>query len=176
MKKVIRIGDPTDHGGSVTSATSTTVFFGKNVSVVGDSVSCPKQGHVNCVIVEGDPSWSIGGKAVALDGHKVSCGATLISTLGQVSRDYVASVSDIVMPAMPVMPVLADDEVIEHWYTLEDENGKPVEGYCYDLYSGDERITHKGSFDSGKTDAVQGGDSEFVMWLARDAAKRDVVS
>ncbi|MEN6082906.1 PAAR domain-containing protein [Chromobacterium piscinae] len=91
MKKVIRIGDPTDHGGSVTSATSTTSFFGKNVAVVGDSVSCPQQGHTNCVIVEGDPSWSIGGKAVALEGNKVSCGATLISTLGQVSRDYVGS-------------------------------------------------------------------------------------
>ncbi|WP_082113895.1 PAAR domain-containing protein [Chromobacterium vaccinii] len=91
MKPVIRLGDPTDHGGNVTSASSTTTMFGKAVALVGDSVSCPQQGHTNCVIVEGDPSWTVGGKGVALQGHKVSCGATLISTLGQVMRSYEGS-------------------------------------------------------------------------------------
>ncbi|WP_440029786.1 PAAR domain-containing protein [Chromobacterium amazonense] len=91
MKRVIRIGDPTDHGGNVTSASSTTSMFGKAVALVGDSVSCPKQGHVNCVIVEGDPSWTIGGKGVALEGHTVSCGAKLISTMGEVGRSYEGS-------------------------------------------------------------------------------------
>ncbi|AXE28925.1 hypothetical protein DK842_02765 [Chromobacterium phragmitis] len=84
MKPVIRIGDPTDHGGNVTSASSTTTAFGKPIALVGDSVSCPRQGHTNCTIVEGDSSWTVNGKAVALEGHAVSCGAKLISTLGQV--------------------------------------------------------------------------------------------
>ncbi|MGC0151864.1 PAAR domain-containing protein [Chromobacterium vaccinii] len=88
MKPVIRLGDPTDHGGAVVSASSTTTMFGKAVALVGDSVTCPRQGHTNCVIVEGDPSWTVGGKGVALEGHKTSCGATLISTLGQVMRSY----------------------------------------------------------------------------------------
>ncbi|WP_083339101.1 PAAR domain-containing protein [Chromobacterium sphagni] len=91
MKRIIRLGDPTDHGGNVVSASSTTTMFGKAVALVGDSVSCPKQGHVNCTIVEGDPSWTIGGKGVALEGHKVSCGATLISTMGEVGRNYEGS-------------------------------------------------------------------------------------
>ncbi|WP_083370161.1 PAAR domain-containing protein [Chromobacterium sphagni] len=91
MKRIIRLGDPTDHGGNVVSASSTTTMFGKAVALVGDSVSCPKQGHVNCTIVEGDPSWTIGGKGVALEGHKVSCGATLISTMGEVGRNYESS-------------------------------------------------------------------------------------
>ncbi|WP_106076135.1 PAAR domain-containing protein [Chromobacterium amazonense] len=91
MKKVIRLGDPTDHGGNVTSASGTTTMFGKAVALVGDSVSCPKQGHTNCVIVEGDPSWTVGGKGVALEGHTVSCGAKLISTMGEVGRDYQSS-------------------------------------------------------------------------------------
>ncbi|MEO9453155.1 PAAR domain-containing protein [Chromobacterium phragmitis] len=54
------------------------------IALVGDSVSCPRQGHTNCTIVEGDSSWTVNGKAVALEGHAVSCGAKLISTLGQV--------------------------------------------------------------------------------------------
>ncbi|MBP4052024.1 PAAR domain-containing protein [Chromobacterium violaceum] len=84
MKPVIRIGDPTDHVGNVTSASSTTTAFGKPIALVGDRVSCPRQGHTNCTIVEGDSSWTVDGKAVALEGHAVSCGAKLISTLGQV--------------------------------------------------------------------------------------------
>ncbi|AUH52364.1 PAAR domain-containing protein [Chromobacterium sp. ATCC 53434] len=91
MKRVIRIGDPTSHGGKVVSASATTSMFGKAVALIGDAVSCPQNGHVNCVIVEGDPSWTVGGKAVALEGHKVSCGAALISTMGEVGRDYESS-------------------------------------------------------------------------------------
>lgn len=88
MKRVIRLGDPTSHGGAVLSATATTSMFGKQVALLGDKVSCPQKGHSNCVIIEGDPSWDIGGKPVALEGHKVSCGAVLISTMPQVERSY----------------------------------------------------------------------------------------
>ncbi|TDR79836.1 PAAR domain-containing protein [Paludibacterium purpuratum] len=86
MKPPIRLGDPTSHGGEVVSAAATTKLFGKPVACVGDRVSCPKEGHSNCVIVEGDESWKVGGKAVALDGHKTSCGAVLIATLGEVGK------------------------------------------------------------------------------------------
>ncbi|AGH87342.1 PAAR motif family (plasmid) [Ralstonia pseudosolanacearum FQY_4] len=37
-------------------------------------------GHRDCVIVEGDPNVKIDGRMVAFHGHKVSCGATLISS------------------------------------------------------------------------------------------------
>lgn len=86
MKPAIRLGDSTSHGGTVTSAAATTTLFGKQVACVGDAVSCPKDGHNNCTIAEGDPGWLVGGKPVALDGHKASCGAVLISSLPQVSK------------------------------------------------------------------------------------------
>lgn len=89
MKKVIRLGDPTSHGGTVLSAAPYRVFYDKPVARMGDKVSCPMKGHNNCVIVEGDPSWIVDGKPVALEGHLVSCGAVLISTLKEVDRDYV---------------------------------------------------------------------------------------
>jgi len=80
MKKVIRLGDSTSHGGTVLSASSSTVVQGKAVALVGDQVSCPQDGHGPAVIVEGDPNWIIDGKAVALEGHKTSCGAALIAS------------------------------------------------------------------------------------------------
>ncbi|GAA5787043.1 hypothetical protein GCM10007860_31940 [Chitiniphilus shinanonensis] len=86
MKRVVRLGDPTSHGGTVVGASSTTVVMGKQVARLGDAVSCPRPGHSNCVIVEADPNWLVDGKPVALDGHKVSCGATLIATIPNMER------------------------------------------------------------------------------------------
>lgn len=85
---MIRLGDPTSHGGQVVSATSNFVMFDKQVARIGDSVKCPKKGHGVCTIVEGDPTWTIDGRNVALEGHKTSCGAVLISTLPNVMRNY----------------------------------------------------------------------------------------
>ena len=159
MKRVIRLGDPTDHGGNVVSAAATTSMFGKQVACVGDAVSCPQQGHTNCVIVEGDSSWTIGGKGVALEGHKVSCGATLISTLGQVQRDYESSASASAGAPVGAMaataaalaatvPLFFNDKfqlldqasqypLARHAYAIERENGELEHGV-----TDDEGYTH----------------------------------
>jgi uncharacterized Zn-binding protein involved in type VI secretion len=79
MRGVIRLGDPTTHGGAVTSASGRSTVMGKPVARVGDSVSCPH--HRDCVIKEGDSNVLVDGIAVAFDGHEVSCGARLISTV-----------------------------------------------------------------------------------------------
>ncbi|WP_426715335.1 PAAR domain-containing protein [Chromobacterium violaceum] len=154
MKRVIRIGDPTDHGGNVTSASSTTSMFGKAVALVGDSVSCPKQGHVNCVIVEGDPSWTVGGKGVALEGHKVSCGATLISTMGEVGRSYegsgsatTGSTSSLANTAAAVTAATAATKLMfNDKYQLQDDDGQPLKNAEYTIIRAD------GSKENGKTD------------------------
>lgn len=87
-KHVIRLGDPTTHGGVVVSATGHFEMLGKPVARLGDKVTCPILGHGGCTIAEGDPLWSIDGIPVALEGHKTSCGASLISTLPNVTRSY----------------------------------------------------------------------------------------
>ncbi|MBI5750628.1 MAG: PAAR domain-containing protein [Hydrogenophilales bacterium] len=86
MRRVIRLGDSTSHGGEVVSAAGNYSIMGKNAARVGDSCTCPRRGHSNCTIAEGDPSWAIDGRAVALEGHKTTCGAELISSLGNLGR------------------------------------------------------------------------------------------
>ncbi|WP_323122243.1 PAAR domain-containing protein [Burkholderia alba] len=81
MKNVIRVGDPTSHGGVVETGDSTFMVDGKAVARVGDTCICPIAGHQACVIVEGDPNFIVGDRAVAFDGHHTSCGATLQSTV-----------------------------------------------------------------------------------------------
>jgi len=81
MRRIIRLGDPTSHGGKVVSASDNFSIMGIKVARKGDACTCPHPGHTNCVIVEGDPKHRIGGIEVAYEGHQVSCGAVLISSL-----------------------------------------------------------------------------------------------
>lgn len=81
MRGVIRLNDPTSHGGKVISASPKSVVMGRTVARKGDACSCPKRGHRNCIIAEGDPGVLIDGVPVAFEGHKTSCGAVLMSTM-----------------------------------------------------------------------------------------------
>ena len=83
MRNVIRLGDPTSHGGKVESVGADYFTVdGTTVARVGDVCSCPIKGHDNCTIAEGDPDHVIDGVAVAYEGHKTTCGAGLIATIG----------------------------------------------------------------------------------------------
>ncbi len=81
MKGVIRLNDPTSHGGRVVAAAPKTTVMGVAVARKGDRCMCPLPGHTVCRIAEGDPKVTIDGVPVAFEGHKTTCGATLISTM-----------------------------------------------------------------------------------------------
>jgi len=85
MPNVVRLNDPTSHGGSVVKVAATHfTVSGIAVACVGDKCICPV--HGSGTITEGDPNHTINGIAVAYDGHKTSCGATLKSTVTNFSR------------------------------------------------------------------------------------------
>jgi uncharacterized Zn-binding protein involved in type VI secretion len=84
MANVIRLNDPTSHGGKVASVAATHFTVGGiAVACVGDKCTCPLHGPGT--IVEGDATHTIGGIAVAYQGHKTSCGAVLMATVGNFS-------------------------------------------------------------------------------------------
>ncbi len=60
MPRVIRLGDSTDHGGAVVQ-TSASNFKVNGVAVArkGDRCSCPRDGHQDCVIIEGDEHFKV---------------------------------------------------------------------------------------------------------------------
>ena len=83
MPNIIRLGDPTSHGGKVISAgASDYLVDGLAVVRVDDQCSCPIPGHGVTKVIEGDPDYIVEGKPVACAGHKTGCGAQLISTIG----------------------------------------------------------------------------------------------
>lgn len=86
MPNVIRLNDPMSHGGQVTKVAATHFTVdGIPVACVGNACVCPVHGPVT--IVEGESRHTIGGVAVAYDGHKTSCGATLTSTITNFSHN-----------------------------------------------------------------------------------------
>lgn len=86
-RKIIRVGDPTDHGGQVlASGAPHFKVNGIAVALKGDPCSCPRQGHTNCVIAEGDDGHTINGVPVAYEGHRTSCGAVLTATVESFSK------------------------------------------------------------------------------------------
>lgn len=81
MPNVIRLGDGTSHGGKVTSVSATHFKVGGiAVARVGDPCSCPVKGHDQSKIAEGNPRHKIDGVAVAYEGNKTTCGATLLAS------------------------------------------------------------------------------------------------
>lgn len=86
MRGIIRLNDPTSHGGRVISAAAGSVVMGVAVARKGDLCLCPLPGHQACVIAEGDPKVLIDGIPVAFEGHVTSCGASLISTVPDSAR------------------------------------------------------------------------------------------
>jgi uncharacterized Zn-binding protein involved in type VI secretion len=81
MPNVIRLGDPTSHGGKVENASAAWFTVGGiAVARVGDRCSCPKAGHGDCTIADGNPDHCIDGIPVAYEGNTTTCGAVLQST------------------------------------------------------------------------------------------------
>ncbi|CAE6790046.1 hypothetical protein R69927_06356 [Paraburkholderia domus] len=82
MAELIRLGDATDHGGKVISASLTMDYDGRPLARKGDEVSCPKHPEVRPnLIIDGDESTTDDGVPLARHGYRAMCGCRLISSL-----------------------------------------------------------------------------------------------
>lgn len=82
MTDFIRLGDTTDHGGKVISASLTMSYDSIPVARKGDRITCPLHPQIQPnVIVEGDESITDDGVPVARHNHQGTCGCHLISSL-----------------------------------------------------------------------------------------------
>ena len=77
-KPFITMGDRTSHGGTVISADFTFDIYGKFVARVGDLTVCPRCKGKFPITTGAEDMTSLG-PAVARDGDKTACGATLIA-------------------------------------------------------------------------------------------------
>lgn len=77
MAKIVRLNDPSDHGGKMISATGGYTVDGVNGCVHGDMHDCPIRGH-GITPVSSSSSATGAGKPIIRTGDKAGCGASLI--------------------------------------------------------------------------------------------------
>ncbi|EDT40123.1 PAAR domain-containing protein [Burkholderia ambifaria] len=78
------VGDTTDHGGRIITGSDTHKLGGKKIARLHDLVDCPEtypdgRPHGINKIIEAHPTLSVGGRYVALHGHRTECGCRLIA-------------------------------------------------------------------------------------------------
>ncbi|WP_454725290.1 MULTISPECIES: PAAR domain-containing protein [Cupriavidus] len=81
MKGPARKGDKTTHDGTVLEGIENFEIHGVAVAAVGHMVSCPRCKGI-FPIIEGDASFIVHGRQIALHGMRTACGAQLISSIG----------------------------------------------------------------------------------------------
>jgi uncharacterized Zn-binding protein involved in type VI secretion len=191
--EIIRMDDPTSHGGTVIEGCLTATYMGKPIALIGHQTSCPKCGGTY-PIIEGVSTTTFFGKSVAVAGMKTACGAVLIASqfTGTVEQTRgaaeAASRTDATSAntaqhrgsAMlagsrgdPGAGAQADAVEIEEFYSLTSGNGQPLENYSYDLFVDDELHTRAARYAAGRTASIRGGVStHLITWLDRDSAAK----
>jgi len=82
MPDFILLGDATDHGGRVITASTTMIYEGRGVARKGDEVTCPKHPEIKPnLIIDGDEEMLDEGVPIARQGYRAMCGCHLISSL-----------------------------------------------------------------------------------------------
>lgn len=138
QRSTIRVGDKTSHGGTVTQGYPFFTIDGKPAAGIGHAVTCPKCSG-NHYIVGGVDSFSVGGIAVAVEGMKTSCGATLIASQGTHLLEHTSgpveeATANLAPGSLP--PLMASDEDLEQCFVFTNsETGEPVQGVTYKLTS-----------------------------------------
>lgn len=138
LRKIIRVGDPTSHGGTVISGSPAHTVGGKAIARQGDLVDCPTKypdgsPHGVNPIVEGEASMPIDGVPVALEGMRTQCGCTLIGT-GNATHGGDGTVPALAAAVQGLFggnmnPHGAFDQA----FVITDSQGKPVAGYPYKI-------------------------------------------
>jgi len=78
MAQIVRLGDTSDHGGKMISASGHHTVNGITVCVSGDIHSCPIKDHNDTGVIGGGGYFS-SGKRVIRTGDVAGCGATITS-------------------------------------------------------------------------------------------------
>lgn len=135
-RAIVRIGDPTSHGGTVLEGFDTLTVYGKKAAGVGHLGYCPacKQ---HFVIVAGAESYSYLGKNIALEGMLTSCGAVLLATQGEATvnddRGDATSIAAMISSYAPHLPQEASEKAFNDRYVIKDADGAPLADTEYAL-------------------------------------------
>lgn len=182
--EIIRLGDPTSHGGKVIEGSPFDICHGKPIAFIGHQTFCP-QCKGTFPIIEGAPTTTFYGKGVALAGMRTACGALLIATqltdvvqLGGGVEPGRASANDIgdqptekekqrgLSQSVASDTIAADEPQLEQYFEAVDATGAPVD-IVYRINAGKTKLAESPLPRSGATVAFPlDQETELVFWKA----------
>jgi uncharacterized Zn-binding protein involved in type VI secretion len=182
--EIIRLGDPTSHGGKVIEGSPADICHGKPIAFVGHQTFCP-QCKGTFPIIEGAPTTTFYGKGVALAGMRTACGALLIATqltdivqvVGSHERGSLPASNSGGQskaseprqePTQSAAPATApsDERELEQYFEAVDESGAPVD-LVYRINAGTKKLAESTLPRSGATQAFPlDQETELVFWKA----------
>jgi uncharacterized Zn-binding protein involved in type VI secretion len=81
MRRIVLVGDKTDHGGVVITGSSSFTSNGSRVAMIGDMVSCPVRHHgVTPILPDSPRTAKSNGRLFALEGDLCGCGGKIIAS------------------------------------------------------------------------------------------------
>lgn len=186
--EIIRMGDPTSHGGRVVEGSLTDICHGKPIAYMGHKTFCPQcKGYFP--IIDGAPTTMFYGRGVALAGMKTACGAVLIATQltdivevgsGSGRSDTSTENRKQRVPVAPsasrsgqlsplvnaAAPAASAEPELEQYFLAVDAAGVPVE-LIYRINDGDTKLTESALPSNGATTAFPVDiDAQLVYWKA----------
>jgi uncharacterized Zn-binding protein involved in type VI secretion len=181
--EIIRLGDPTSHGGKVIEGSPADICHGKPIAFIGHKTFCP-QCKGTFPIIEGSPTTTFYGKGVALAGMKTGCGAHLIATQltdvvqlgggsgpGNDSRNSGGRPNTNESPrenssSSATGSAPAEEPELEHYFEAVDVTGAPVD-IVYRINAGQNKLAESTLPQSGATKAFPlDQETALVFWKA----------
>lgn len=154
----IREGDTTSHGGKVLACSPNNKVDGKALALLGDMVSCPRCGGTFAIVSTKPLGMTFDGRAVASEGDKTACGATLIASQSTATASPTAGPGGSVGAGKTVLSQVGDGTRDGphrgRFQVLDDSTGKPIPNHPYTVTSG------TGQTIGGRTDA-----NGYTDWL-----------
>lgn len=170
-KPIIRLGDPTSHGGVVIEAFPTLNIYGKPAAGIGHLVSCPKC-KGSFPIVAGASNSTFMGKNIALEGMLTACGAVLIATQNASTVDDVGGgaktiggVKAAAAASSKVAEPESQEDELEYYFVAIRDDGSAV-NLAYRIDADSEKL-HEGIINAkGETKAFPLSQiGEVTFWI-----------
>lgn len=144
---VIRLGDKTDHGGHVISASSGTIVMGKQAALADDMTYCPACKGQFAIKSDGQGAKHAG-RFYSYHGDPTDCGARLISSMvPDNSTSKVTGTSEGLRAQESSPAHLFDDRFV----LVNDETGQPAAFTEYAVQRENGNIEHGVTNDRGET-------------------------
>jgi uncharacterized Zn-binding protein involved in type VI secretion len=158
-RPIIRVGDPTSHGGFVIEGFTNYLIDGRAAAGLGHLVTCPICAPGIHSIVEGSDLFVVDGIPISYGGALTSCGASLIATQHTNAIEFCAGSGIAFRPAMGspaatgAVPSAASEGYDQHFHLHDEASGEPLANRRYRITI--DSKTFEGVTDgNGKTKAV----------------------